>query len=165
MPHLRSGQGGFQCRRLMSLTLDEAFNRMAALCSVSEHCESDVRERLRRAAMSAEGIQSIVDRLYDEQYLDAARYCRAFSRDRLRFSHWGRMKIQHALRQKGLPDADIRQALSELPEDEYRLILTGVLEQKAASLGSGDDAACRAKLVRFALQRGFTMEEVCQISR
>ena len=27
-------------------TFDEQFSRMAALCSVSEHCESEVRERL-----------------------------------------------------------------------------------------------------------------------
>ena len=73
---------------------------MAAFCSISEHCESEVRERLQKAGVSPDEADRIVDYLYDEQYLDAARYCRAFARDRLRFAHWGRVKIQQALRLK-----------------------------------------------------------------
>ena len=138
---------------------DEAFNRMAALCSAAEHCESDVRERLQRVAMSADDIQRIVDRLYEEHYLDTMRYCRAFVHDRLRFNHWGRMKIQQALRQKGLPQQDISQALSELSEDEYTQVLSDLLAQKSCSLHTEDDYTRRGKLIRFALVRGFTMEE------
>lgn len=148
-----------------ALTYEEAFSRMAALCSVSEHCESEIREKLQRAAMSVSDVQRIVDRLYDEQYLDTARYCRAFSRDRLRFNHWGRVKIQLALRQKGLPDADIHQALEDLPEEEYCQILADILAQKARSLHDEDDYTRRDKLIRFALGRGFTMNEISNSER
>ena len=99
---------------------------MAALCSLSEHCESEIREKLRKAAMPASDIEDIVDRLYDEGFLDTARYCRAYARDKLRFDHWGSMKIQQALRLKGLPDADISKALADLYEelgDDYHRIL------------------------------------------
>lgn len=134
---------------------------MAAFCSLSEHCESEVRERLQKVAVSADDADRIVDYLYDEQYLDAARYCHAFSRDRLRFAHWGRVKIQQALRLKGLSDGDIRQALDELPEDEYRSILRNILQQKLRSLSADeDDYTRRGKLIRFATGRGFTMDEI-----
>ena len=136
---------------------------MAAFCSISEHCESEVRERLQKAGVSPDEADRIVDYLYDEQYLDAARYCRAFSRDRLRFAHWGRIKIQQALRLKGLPDADIRQALEELPEDEYLSILRSILQQKRRSLPDDEDAyTLRGKLIRFATGRGFTMDEILE---
>lgn len=146
--------------RKTNLTFDEALSRMAALCSVSEHCESEVRDKLHGVAMSDIDIQRIVDVLYDEGYLDTARYCGAFSRDRLRFNHWGRVKIQQALRQKGLPESDIQHALEELPEDEYNQILADLLMQKARSLHDEDDYARRGKLIRFALGRGFTMNEL-----
>lgn len=137
---------------------------MAAFCSLSEHCESEVRERLQKVAVSADDADRIVDYLYDEQYLDAARYCHAFSRDRLRFAHWGRVKIQQALRLKGLSDGDIRQALDELPEDEYRSILRNTLQQKLRSLpDEEDDYTRRGKLIRFATGRGFTMDEILDI--
>ena len=150
---------------------------MAALCSVSEHCESEIREKLQKAAMPAHDIQRVIDALYDDGYLDTARYCRAFSRDKLRFAHWGRIKIQQALRLKGLPDSDIRQALNDLDEelgDDYHRILRETLDQKARSLGLSladddpDDDDCEAsdryarrqKLIRFAVNRGFTMDEI-----
>ncbi len=159
------------------MNYDEAFSRMAALCSVSEHCENEIREKLQKAAMPVYDIQRVIDALYDGDYLDTARYCRAFSRDKLRFAHWGRIKIQQALRMKGLPDSDIRQALSALDEelgDEYRRILQETLEQKARSLELhflGDDAEAedceaserytrRQKLIRFAVSRGFTLDEI-----
>ena len=136
---------------------------MAAFGSISEHCESEVRGRLQKAGVSPDEADRIVDYLYDEQYLDAARYCRAFSRDRLRFAHWGRIKIQQALRLKGLPDADIRQALEELPEDEYLSILRSILQQKRRSLPDDEDAyTLRGKLIRFATGRGFTMDEILE---
>ena len=135
---------------------------MASLCSASEHCESEIRERLQKAGMSATDIQRVVDRLYDERYLDTTRFCRAFSRDKLRFTHWGRMKIQQALRMKGLPDNDIREALEALPEDEYRQILVLLLRQKARTLTDTDTYIRRGKLLRFATNRGFTPEEILE---
>ena len=139
------------------MTEAEALSRMAALCSTSE---SEIRVKLQKAAMSASDIQRIIDRLYDEHFLDTARYCRAFARDKLRFNHWGRIKIQQALRMKGLPEADIRLALDELPEDEYLQILHDLLTAKAHTLHDEDEYTRRAKLCRFAAGRGFTVEEI-----
>ena len=139
---------------------------MAALCSVSEHCESEIREKLQKVGMFDADIQRLIDALYDGGYLDTARYCRAFSRDKLRFAHWGRIKIQQALRMKGLPDGDIRQALSALDEelgDEYRSILKEALEQKSRTLHDEDDYTRRGKLIRFAASRGFTPDEILDI--
>lgn len=136
---------------------------MAALCSVGEHCASEIREKLQRAALPAEEIQRVVDRLTEERYLDTARYCRAFSRDKLRFAHWGRVKIEQALHTKGLPETDIREALDELPADEYVQILKDVLQQKARSLHDKDDYTRRGKLLRFAAGRGFTLAEAMDI--
>ena len=137
-----------------------AYNKMAALCSLSEHAESDVRERLQKAAIPVSDIQKIIDRLYEEDYLNTARDCHALAHDRLRFARWGRIKIQQALRMKGLPESDVREALDDLPEEEYLEALRATLEQKARSLTDEDDYARRAKLMRFAASRGFTPSEI-----
>ena len=147
------------------MTYETAISRMAALCSTGEHCESDIREKLQRAAVSDDDAQRIIDRLYQEGFLDTARYCRAFSRDKLRFSHWGRVKIQQALRMKGLPDDDIREALWNLDDElgeEYAAILRDTLEQKNRTLHDTNDYIRRGKLIRFAASRGFTMDEILE---
>lgn len=138
---------------------------MAALCSASEHCASEIREKLQRAAMPAEEIQRVVDRLTQERYLDTARYCRAFSRDKLRFARWGRVKTAQALRAKGLPEEEIRRAIDDLPEEEYTQVLQDLLEQKARTLRHEDDYTRRGKLLRFAAGRGFTMGEAMEALR
>lgn len=133
---------------------------MAALCSVSEHCESDVRDKLQRASLSDADSDKIVERLYEQSYLDTARYCRAYVLDKMRFNQWGRIKIQQALRAKGLPEADIRQALQEIPQDEYLQVLRHVLAQKARTIHDDDLYLRKQKLMRFAVGRGFVLQEV-----
>lgn len=143
-----------------SLTFEEALSRMTAFCSTSEHCESEVRERLRKAVVAPSDADRIVDFLYAERYLDSARFCRAFASDRLRFAHWGRLKIQQALRLKGLPEADIREALEALPREAYSEVLGSLLRQKQRSLPDEDDYVLRGKLIRFLASHGFTMDEI-----
>jgi regulatory protein len=142
------------------MTYDVALSRMAALCSTSEHCESDIRRRLQRADVAEGDIERVVEYLYAEHYLDTARYCRAYAHDQLRFAHWGRVRIQEALRQKGLPTGDIRVALDELPQEEYRRVLVDLLCQKERTLHDEDEYVRRGKLIRYAAGRGFEMDEI-----
>ncbi len=145
------------------LTFSEALNRMAALCSGSEHCDSDIRERLQRAGVSQDDIERILQKLHEEHFVDNGRYCRAFSRDKVRFSHWGRMKVQMALRSRGLPDEDIQSALDELPSEEYQAALRKTLQEKERTLRDSDPYTRRNKLIRFAASRGFTFDECCRL--
>lgn len=139
----------------------QALQKMAALCSTAEHCESEIREKLTRAGLSTDDADRVIDRLYDEGFLNTERYCRAFVRDKFRYARWGRIKIAQALRLKRLPDSDIRLAIEEeLPEADYQALLAHLIQQKANTLPSDLDAYTRrGKLIRFALSRGFTMDE------
>lgn len=139
---------------------DTALSRMAALCSLSEHCESEIRQKLQKAAISVDDSDRIIDKLYEDGYLDTARYCHAYAKDQLRFAHWGRIKIEQALRMKKLPSSDIRKALEELDEEEYKRVLEGVMRQKARTLSDEDEYVRRGKLMRFAAGRGFTPDEI-----
>lgn len=145
------------------MTREEALSRMTALCSTAEHCESDVRERLQRAALDSTDIDAVVDFLYDNDFLNTSRYCMAFAHDKLRFAHWGRVKIEQALRLKHLPKSDIRDALDALPEEEYAAALDAAVSQKLRSTASVENVRERRdKLLRFVVGRGFTIDEALQ---
>ncbi|MBO4905477.1 MAG: RecX family transcriptional regulator [Bacteroidaceae bacterium] len=144
------------------MTYAEALSRMTALCSTAEHCESDVRQRLQGAGLQLDDIDRVVDYLYAENYINNTRYCHAFCNDKIRYQHWGRLKIEQALRLKGLPTEDIRSALGDFPEEEYESVLNDVLQQKLRTMKSEHPYTMRNKLLRFMLGRGFSMGEVLQ---
>ena len=121
---------------------------------------ADITEKLLRWGISREDSNRIVDRLIDEKYIDESRYALAYVRDKVRFSHWGRVKIKSMLRMLRVSEQDIRNAFDSFDEDEYLAVLEGVIETKRRTLPEADSYASRVKLIRFALQRGFEMHEI-----
>lgn len=142
------------------LTFEQALSRAASLCSASEHCIADITEKLTRWGIPPAQADDIIDHLLDEKYIDEVRYAEAYARDKMRFSHWGRMKIRMMLRTQHIPDPLIRSALDALDPQEYADVARQVIGAKARSVGDTGDYATRAKVIRFALQRGFEMDEI-----
>ena len=142
------------------LNFEQGLQRAAGLCCQSEHCVADITEKLLRWGVSREDSDRIIDRLIDEKYIDEARYAQAYTNDKLRFSHWGRIKIKTMLRMKHISDSDINKAFDNISEEEYENILRDVIQAKTKSLGDAEDYTSRAKIIRFALQRGFEMGEI-----
>ena len=144
------------------LNFEQGLQRAAGLCSQSEHCVADIAEKLLRWGVSREDSDRIIDRLIDEKYIDESRYALAYTRDKVRFSHWGRVKIRAMLRMQHISDADIANAFDEINEEEYLAILEGVLNSKRRTMNATDTYASRVKLIRFAMQRGFEMHEIAK---
>ena len=61
---------------------------------------------------------------------------------------------------KQLSSADIEAGMDEIDDDEYNDILSSMLRQKARSIKSGTPYERNAKLIRFAVGRGFLMDEI-----
>ena len=142
------------------LNFEQGLHRAAALCCQSEHCVADITEKLLRWGVSREDSDRIIDRLIDEKYIDESRYALAYVRDKVRFSHWGRVKIKSMLRMLRISEPDISNAFDLFDEDEYLGVLENVIESKRRTLPEADSYASRVKLIRFALQRGFEMHEI-----
>lgn len=142
------------------LTYEQALTRATSLCSISEHSIQDIEAKFENWGLSQEDSDKGIDYLIQEKFIDESRFARAYTLDKLRYNHWGRVKIHMMLRQQGIQDKDIRSAFDEIPEDEYKDILSGILEQKERTLKEEDEYQKRGKLIRFALQRGFEMGEI-----
>ena len=142
------------------LNFEQGLQRAAGLCCQSEHCVADITEKLLRWGVSREDSERIIDRLIDEKYIDESRYALAYVRDKVRFSHWGRVKIKSMLRMLRVSEQDISNAFDSFDEDEYLGVLENVIESKRRTLPEAESYASRVKLIRFALQRGFEMHEI-----
>ena len=144
------------------MTEQEAYLQLAALCAQAEHCEQEMRDKMRRWELDETVQNRIINRLIKERYVDDERYARAFVKDKIRYNKWGRRKVQQALWQKRI-DADIQQrVLDEIEEKEYLDILRPLLKQKRKSIKAESDYELNQKLIRFALGRGFGFDIIRQ---
>lgn len=140
----------------------EAYLQLAALCAQAEHCEQEMRDKMKRWELDEMVQNRVINRLTEERYIDNERYARAFVKDKIRYNKWGRRKVQQALWMKRI-DTDIQQrVLDEIDEKEYLDVLRPLLKQKRKSIKAGNDYELNQKLVRFALSRGFTFDIIRQ---
>ncbi|MDR0989196.1 MAG: RecX family transcriptional regulator [Prevotellaceae bacterium] len=146
-----------------ALTEPEALQKAAAYCSVAERCRYEVAVKLKAWEMSEAASLRILNRLEQERYLDEARYCRAFVRDKWRFAKWGKVKIAQALAHKQLPPDAVADAIAEIDDREYTSLLKNLLSAKAKSIRSENDYERKGKLIRFALSRGFEMKDILRV--
>ena len=144
------------------ITEQEAYLQLAALCAQAEHCEQEMRDKMKRWEIDEMAQNRIIQRLVEERYVDNERYARAFVKDKIRYNKWGRRKVQQALWMKRI-DNDIQQRiLDEIDDKEYLDVLRPLLKQKRKSIKADSDYALNQKLVRFALGRGFTFDIIRQ---
>lgn len=151
------------------ITEDQALNRLANLCSASEHCEQEMAEKCAKWGLPAQAAARIVGRLVKEGFVSDARFAPLFVRDKVRFSGWGPVKVRMQLKMKGIDDNLADDAIAAFPADEWHSILLRALKSKlrTASAPASDEqdglaygSKLYASLVRFALQRGFEYDEV-----
>lgn len=129
--------------------------RMASFCSVKEYCIRDIRQKIKAADLPDDACERIIKRLCTEKFIDEERYTRAFVKDKLRFSKWGRVKINYELRGKEIPASLIEQVFNEIDETAYKATLSEILIQKRKHTKGKNKQDLYAKLYRFAAGRGF----------
>jgi len=141
----------------------EALKRAAALCSRQEQYSRHIREKLSEWGIPENDAERIIRKLKDERFLDDRRYAVAFVRDKFRFNRWGRVKISHMLRLKGIMDEVIDEALSMIDEDQYNTTCRELIRNKSAGLKEKDRWTRKSKLHRFATGRGFESDLVFRL--
>lgn len=136
--------------------------RLRGLCSRREYCYADV---LRKAKDALDGdvqaAKEVADKLVADRYVDDHRYASAYARDKSAIQGWGEVKIRYMLSAKGVPRDVIDKALQEIDQNNADSRLEKLLHAKLKSLK--DDPHVRLKLLRFALGRGYSYDEVTTV--
>lgn len=145
------------------MTSEKALDKYRRLCSRREYCTSEL---LQKVAKDLEGdtkaAAEVVAQLVADKYADDRRYASAFARDKAFLSGWGAIKIRYTLSAKGIDKEIIEEILTETAEDRKTgLRLEKLLDNKYKSLK--DDPQWKLKLLRFALGRGYSYENVNEI--
>lgn len=141
------------------MDMEKALDKMRRLCSRREYSVSDIRTKLMKELEGdAQKVETALNKLKEEKYVDDLRYATAYARDKAAISGWGATKIRYVLSAKGVSKEVISEALSEVDETKASSRLEKLLENKYKSLK--EDPQWKIKLLRFALGRGYSYDEV-----
>lgn len=124
-------------------------------CARRECCRTELRSKLLEKGATTHEADDILQRLTDEGYLDEARYAKAFTSDKFRFDHWGRLKIRYTLLQRGVDETLITAALGRIDDDEYYTALLDFIKSRLLSVSDDDPYRTLQKIMRSAAARGY----------
>lgn len=152
-------------------TEQEAYQRLSALCVTAEYCLADMRKKMARwelvdeegDPMNENAEERILKRLVQERFVDENRFAHAYVRDKSRYNRWGRIRIEQELRRRNIPVLIIEDALTELVDEDNLNTLRTLIERKRPSVKGKNDYEIRMKLIRFALSRGFVMDDIRRV--
>jgi len=146
-------------------TLEELLHKAASYCSISEHCISEVDEKLQKWEVAEADRKKIIKHLIKDDFINEKRYAEAFVKDKFRFNKWGKIKISLALKVKGIDNALISSALDVIDEGEYEEMLASILKTKLTGLKYTYEYEKQGKLFKFAQSRGFENDVISRVLR
>lgn len=142
-------------KAMLPLTPAQAMNRAAALCARSEQAPADILAKLIKWGLAPHEAEQVQQDLIKQGFIDEQRFAQAFVKDRFAFNGWGRIKIAHQLRQKGISSAAITQAMTAIDDGQYQQRLVELLRVKWRTVKGREPRAAWAAMMRFAASRGF----------
>lgn len=102
-------------------------------------------------------IESVLAELEAKGYLDDASYAKAWVQERKR-KNLGNFRIMRELKQKGVSEEYISQALSETDQEEERQLAMQIAERRYLRIQHEPWQKIERKLGNFLLRRGFSWE-------
>ncbi|MCQ2235491.1 MAG: RecX family transcriptional regulator [Bacteroidales bacterium] len=150
-------------QRRQPLDYNKALERVAQWCAQSEHCSSEVQKKLVSYGLEDHEVAKGIAWLIDNRFIDDERFATFFVRDKHRFSGWGPQKIRFQLQLKHIKDDIISKAMLELEELPTNDTLQHLLESKLRSCHQSDPWKLKASLIRFAVSRGYSYDDILPI--
>ena len=137
--------------------LDEVIESARRLLAMRGHAEQELRLKLEDREFGIEWIDRAIEQLRDEGALDDARFAE-HQADILQQKSWGPRRIRQKLRDRGISDTDIDDALRSVAADEPELWLRRCYERMRQKFGEPDASWSqrdKAKVFRHLKHRGF----------
>jgi len=134
-----------------------ALEKLQKMCSMQEKCPADIILLLKRWGVGQEHHENIISRLKSDKFIDEGRYASAFVKDKVKFDHWGFLKIMYFLKQKGIPRNVVDDACKAIDRNDYAIMIKKELDKKKKTL-TGKRREVAAKLARYGSSRGYEME-------
>ncbi|MBX3256509.1 MAG: RecX family transcriptional regulator [Chitinophagaceae bacterium] len=138
------------------VTKEQALQKLKHYCAYQERSHLEVKEKLYSLGQWKQDVENIIAQLIEEGYLNEERFAIQFAGGKFRMKHWGKKKIEQALKEKQVSAYCIKKALKEIPEADYLLTLAKQATTKWQDLkGEKNIFIKKRKLQDYLIRKGF----------
>lgn len=140
--------------------LKEIYLKLTKYCAYQERCIHEIKEYLKKYALSEENENLLIQKLKQDKFLDEERFAQQFAIGKFHTKKWGKIKISYELKRKFIPDEIIETALSSIPDEEYYTVLHQLIQKSGYNT---ENYAEKIKLLRYLQSKGYSYEEIKQV--
>ncbi|MEM8999417.1 MAG: regulatory protein RecX [Bacteroidota bacterium] len=145
---------------IKSYTLTEAKKKLEHYCTYQERCHQEVSQKLKHMRMIPEAIDHIMAHLIQQNYLNEERFARSFARGKFSIKKWGKNRIINELKHRQISTYNIKIALREIDETEYRNVFDELAINKFSQIQESDPQKKKRKLADYLRYRGWESDLV-----
>lgn len=148
-----------------SYTVAEATKKLEHYCTYQDRCHKEVRAKLKEMGMIPIAIDTIINHLIQERFLNEERFACSFARGKFSTKKWGKNRILNELKQRDITQYNITLALKEISEESYVNTLEALANKRLRQLTGTDRYKNRKKLADYLLYRGWESPLVYEITK
>jgi regulatory protein len=137
--------------------------KIAAYCAYQERTHAEVRERLNEWCIRGDEAEEMIVYLIENNYLNEERFAKTYAGGKFRQNQWGRVRIKHEMRMKGLSDYCIKIGLAEIDNDEYLEAIRKMINRKANKNDFENPYLQKHKLARYIIGKGYEQALVWEL--
>ena len=143
--------------------LPRIIEKISRYCAFRERCIREVLQKLQEMKVPAEKRSRIISYLEENNFISEARFAGLFARGKFHVNKWGRIKIQSELKNRGIPDDLIRNAMTEIGGEEYLETIRDLILKKQQEIKAGKNLNIREKIITFVTGKGFEFDITARI--
>lgn len=157
---------GLQINRKLLQQMVEAENEwelrdyFIRLLSRRDHSRKELETKARKKGYPDHAMSGILDELEEKKYLNNRSFAIKYARDKFEFNRWGTHKIRMELKKKGINEADIQNALAEIPRDDAMTAIRELITKNSRKFKRAEPDKRRKKIFDFLVRKGFDSEHI-----
>jgi regulatory protein len=132
-----------------------AFDSAAKLLSHKMRTRSELADRLKERGIEKEAVESALDKLSSYGYVDDMAYSKEYVQSAVLTGRWGRRAVEYKLKEKGLEQSVIDEAMEFYTEEDEKEIARKQLQAAAGRLKNEDARKQRQKIYAALARHGF----------
>ncbi len=141
-------------------SLIEAQKKLENYCAYQERCHQEVHAKLQQLAINKPDTELIIVHLIQNNFLNEERFARSFARGKHRIKSWGKSRIINELKARQISAPNIKLALTEIAEEEYRETFEKLGERHWNTILEKNQLKKRKKFCDYLLRKGWESDLV-----
>ena len=140
-----------------------AFDSAAKLIAHKMRTRAELKERLIERGIDEAAVDGAMDKLASYGYVDDAAFAGEYVRSAMQTGRWGRKAVEYRLKEKGIAQSVIDDALMEYTEEDEKRIARKQLQAAAGRLRGVEARKARQKEYAALARHGFDYSVISEL--